>query len=959
MKQKITLIVFLFITFFCHSQKCVSDEFLNIQKNNNPQLDAKIKEVIKSFKKNDVSNTGKTASTQELISEEIVVIPVVFNVIHSGEPLGVGKNISLNKIEEQISLLNQAYSGQYGGVDTKIRFCLAKQNTIGQATTGVNRFIGNASYDMGIPTSFNLFCVPNTETDWQIKRNISSGFPSNFFLNIWTTDLKYCGKDSLLGFSSFPFDNNPTLDGVVLDYLQVGINGAPNTSNYSNGTTAVHEIGHWLGLFHIFSDEGCDETDCENEGDLICDTDAVPTSGDTNIVSGGNCLGYNCKGQTTDVVQNYMDYQISSRMYCQTKFTLGQKKRMKSILSYYRPSIYNQGMVMDLISCKSYSMSGGGGGCGEDATLPVQKIIKPTVYQDLSQLVGASVKFGQRLEVNDKWLVTIFNTTAYYPAGTPKPNGSIANSLVIYKREGCKYALHQMIDIDLSNSQQTTDFGLLLNGNEIVISSSIKDEVSICRLNESSDKWEIVQQIQNITPTSEVGSSTYTIGRFLFILERNTSADNIFRVYHKNNSEIYVFHQNIAVSGFSMPTYGKLLQSGNFKTGIVNFNSGTFIGSYDPPEILVSRYKGSGFVMFELNSNNMWVVANTMQPAGMPSTERISDIEASKDFIYVLTSAQTGPQGSLDDILYLYSYRITPNSSNPFQSSYSKQALISSTDAIYGDIKLQIFNDQFLFVDNTKFQPLSLFYNSNSGSINFPIWQKKGSKKITCSNTAGDPDDFEVFGNLLFYGYGESLIQIYNMSDILSREGYDQTFIDDSDFYDKKINLVPDNYTTSAQKITVAESGPIEFNYIEKEFVASERIILKPGTRISSGSTVKLKISDSFSLCNSIVTSKKSDNESDIINDYLSEAEDEKFYKTKEKVILYPNPNSGVFIVHIGKEHNKPISCNIYNSTGQLMYQTITEKSTIEINLPNLAAGNYIVKLKGDNFNEAIKFIKQ
>lgn len=198
----------------------------------------------------------------------------------------------------------------------------------------------------------------------------------------------------------------------------------------------------------------------------------------------------------------------------------------------------------------------------------------------------------------------------------------------------------------------------------------------------------------------------------------------------------------------------------------------------------------------------------------------------------------------------------------------------------------------------------------------------------------------------------------YNMSDILSREGYDQAFIDNSDFYNKKVNLVPDNYSTSAQKITIAESSPIEFNYVEKEFIANERIILKPGTRISSGSKVKLKISDSFGLCNSIVTSKKSNSESDIMNDYLSEREHENFYKTKEKVILYPNPNSGVFTVYIGKENSKPISCTIYNSSGQLVYQSISEKSAIEINLPNLAAGNYIVKLKGDNYNEAIKFIK-
>ncbi|TPG44665.1 zinc-dependent metalloprotease [Flavobacterium pectinovorum] len=973
MKKYISIIIFLFISTLCYPQQCLTDEYFQKSKNKDPQLEKKIKNVISSFKNNETNVTKKLSATNEIIGEEIIVIPVVFNVIHSGEPVGTGKNLSINKIEEQINILNEFYSGKYGGVDTRIRFCLAKQNTVGQATTGVNRFFGNASYDIGIEVKGE--CIFNFEVDKELKKNVSAGFPSSFYLNIWTTNIIECKKDNYLGYGTYPFYEDFSVDGIVLDYLQVGINVTVNVNdpNYSNGSTLVHEAGHWLGLFHVFEGFDADESDsilescrkrsdipCDLEGDMICDTDLVRSDGTTNIAA-GNCLGYKCNGQTTTVVQNIMDYQIPSRYYCQTKFTLGQKKRMKSILSYYRPSIYNQGMIMDLISCKTTSMSGGGGGgCSEDITLPVQKIIKPAVYQDLSQLYGTSVKFGQRLEVNDKWLVTIFNTTAYYPAGTPPPNIPIENSLVIYKREGCKFALHQMIDMRFNNTQQNTDFGLLLNGNEIIVSSAVNDEVNICRLNESKDKWDIVQTIKNITAESQVGTSTYTIGRFLFVLENNKNTNNIFRVYYKNDNGTYVFHQNIAISGFRLPSFGKYIQSGNFRKTIVNFNSSTFTGSYDPPELLVSKSNGTGLVLLELNNNNMWTHTGTIQPVGMPTTEITYDIELSKDYIHILTSANTTGAPN-HDVLYLYSYKITDRwgSNFPFQNVYNKQALINITDRIYSDTKLQVFNDQFLFIDNIKSQPLGLFYNSNFGTTSLPNWQRKGSKKITCSNSDGQPDDFEVFGNLLFYGYGGSWIHIYNMSDILIREGYDQTFINNSDFYNKKINVVPDNYTTSAQKITISESLPVVFNYVEKEFVANTRIILKPGTKLSSGSKVKLKISDNYGLCNTLLTSKKSNVESDIINDFLSEREDEMYYKTQEKTILYPNPNTGIFTVYLGKENNKPINCNIYDSTGQLVYQSITEKSTIEISLSNLPSGNYIINLSGDNLKESIKFIKQ
>lgn len=255
----------------------------------------------------------------------VIRIPVVVHVIYNTAT----ENISDAQIHNQIDVMNTDYRLLNNvadlpaafaplAADTRIEFALAVRDPNCNPTDGITR-------------------THTTHTSWpdfsDAMKTASTGghdpWPTDRYLNIWVI----ANGGSFIGWGEFP-GGDPNVDGVVIRNGVFGTGGTvPPGSAFDGGRTAVHEIGHYFNLIHIWGDEAA----CAND-DNVADT---PLQGDAN--SGCPVHPHITCGNSGDMFQNFMDYTNDS---CYRLFTVGQVDRMRAALYTLRTGLLSsEGLV--------------------------------------------------------------------------------------------------------------------------------------------------------------------------------------------------------------------------------------------------------------------------------------------------------------------------------------------------------------------------------------------------------------------------------------------------------------------------------------------------------------------------------------------------------------------------------------------------------------------------------------
>lgn len=356
MLKRLLFLMFLICTYSVQSQvipECSSDSILE-------GIDARSYDYIIDQAR---QITAARAARGEEVSDKY--IPVVVNIIHSGEYEGSGSNVSDELIEVAIEHANNnlraAFDG-YGATST-------------QGETHFNLFLATTDAS-GTPIDpirrFNRNNYPNWPSIYENKPSNSDvatilndiGYNLDEFLNIQIMEW----NGTVAGFSHFPFWSLPKRNyGIFMQPEYLYGNGSGSTYDH----VLVHELGHYIGLLHTFQSMYCmnsyaDEAvnQCEELNDQVCDTPPVVEFGrmcSSTLSNLGYTVGgvqYTCDPQVQTNVngsarKNFMDYVFGCDYYF---FTEGQVDRSHSLTYIGRQTLLETGAAI-------FASSSGTPGC--------------------------------------------------------------------------------------------------------------------------------------------------------------------------------------------------------------------------------------------------------------------------------------------------------------------------------------------------------------------------------------------------------------------------------------------------------------------------------------------------------------------------------------------------------------------------------------------------------------------
>lgn len=298
------------------------------------QMESKIPGYKEQVEK--VFGMAKSRGSSFTRSSEVYRIPVVVHIVWNKPEENLHDSLILNQIE----VLNQDFR-----LDNPDKHNIREIFRERQSDSGIEFELVEIKRVQTTAT-FTPFIITLPD---EVKRSSAGGSDAadtEHYLNIWVCKIQavpFLGAQ-ILGYAYPPADlphwpagasaSSPGLDGVVVDFRCFGRNNPAGSLLPSGlslsplGRTTTHEVGHYLGLRHIWGDGSILGGSSCNVDDGVDDTPNQGRQSNNDCVNNQNTCT-DAENDEPDMIENYMDY---SDQACQNAFTKGQIEIMRGVL---------------------------------------------------------------------------------------------------------------------------------------------------------------------------------------------------------------------------------------------------------------------------------------------------------------------------------------------------------------------------------------------------------------------------------------------------------------------------------------------------------------------------------------------------------------------------------------------------------------------------------------------------
>jgi hypothetical protein len=270
-------------------------------------------DAIETFVSNRTIRSNE--NQRETPLSDIIKIPVVVHILYHTP----GQNVTSDAIDIMINALNRDFNKRNAdtvnipaafkpyAVSMGFEFKLATMDPRGVSTSGIVRKYTPIQYWL---------------SDDKMKFSASYGddaWDSKSYMNIWI-----CNLQDVLGYSTLP-GMGAKKDGVVISFEDI-MNARGTSPTVNDSRTVVHEVGHWLNLYHIWGDGYCGDDKVDDTPKQGTYTPGCPT--------GSRMSSCGTTTPTGDMYMNFMDFTDD---VCMNMFTKGQRKRARALFDIGGP----------------------------------------------------------------------------------------------------------------------------------------------------------------------------------------------------------------------------------------------------------------------------------------------------------------------------------------------------------------------------------------------------------------------------------------------------------------------------------------------------------------------------------------------------------------------------------------------------------------------------------------------